>query len=205
MASLMDDILARYEQRRTQMQGQYPSEREMRRFAPPIGGASPPSWAGGFSPIMPPTTPMQMTPVRPMDSTLFGEDVGPRPLPMRAIDSTLAGYDMPAPMQPSRSANMGGPTAPGAPMQLASAAPSVRESFMQRLLGGPVYQSNGMPLLAQPQGPTPSGATLPPAMQATTPQQINFGNPDNPADFVRADRALMGLPEDALRIAGLLG
>jgi hypothetical protein len=40
---------------------------------------------------------------------------------------------------------------------------------------------------------------------ATTPQQINFGNPDNPADFVRADRALMGLPEDALRIAGLLG
>jgi hypothetical protein len=78
----------------------------------------------------------------------------------------------------------------GAPMQMASAAPSVRESFMQRLLSGPNYQSNSMPVM--PQG-------------ATTPQQINFGNPDNPADFVRADRALMGLPEDALRIAGLLG
>jgi hypothetical protein len=33
--------------------------------------------------------------VRPMDNTLFGEDVGPRPMPMIASDSTLAGYDMP--------------------------------------------------------------------------------------------------------------
>lgn len=33
--------------------------------------------------------------VRPMDSTLFGEDAGPRPSPMIASDSTLAGYDMP--------------------------------------------------------------------------------------------------------------
>jgi hypothetical protein len=33
--------------------------------------------------------------IRPMDSTLFGEDAGPRPSPMIASDSTLAGYDMP--------------------------------------------------------------------------------------------------------------
>jgi hypothetical protein len=137
--------------------------------------------AGYYTPPMP---------VRQMDSTLFGEDVGARPIPMRAMDSTLAGYDMPpnVPLPPRRPSM---PMAPaGAPMQLGSAAPSVRESFMQRLLGGPNYQSNSMPVM--PQG-------------ATTPQQINFGNPDNPADFVRADRALMGLPEDALRIAGLLG
>ena len=63
-------------------------------------------------------------------------------------------------------------------MQLASAAPSVRESFMQRLLSGPNYQSNSMPVM--PQG-------------ATTPQQINWGDPDSAADFVRANQAYMGL------------
>jgi hypothetical protein len=136
--------------------------------------------------------PMSQPPVsiRPMDSTFFGEDVGPRPAPMRAVDSTLAGYDMPVsfpaspPLPPRRPANLGAPT------QLASAAPSVRESFMQRLLSGQNYQSNSMPVV--PQG-------------VTTPQQINFGNPDNPADFFRAERALMGLPEETLRVAGLLG
>lgn len=206
MASLMDDIMARYQQRQTQMQGQYPSEREMRRFAPPVGGplptpALPPSPFGTIGQMfLPPANQMNSAiPVRPMDSTLFGEDVGPRPVPMRVMDSTLAGYDMPVPPARPAYSGYGGQdsprervamAAPGAPMQLASAAPSVRESFMQRLLSGPNYQSNSMPVM--PQG-------------ATTPQQINFGNPDNPADFVRADRALMGLPEEALRVAGLLG
>lgn len=120
-------------------------------------------------------------PVRQMDSTLFGEDVGARPAPMRAMDSTLAGYDMPpdVPLPPRRPADV------GAPMQLASAAPSVRESFMQRLLSGPNYQSNSMPALMTPQGPTPSGATMP--------QQINWGDPESAADFVRANQAYMGL------------
>jgi hypothetical protein len=120
-------------------------------------------------------------PVRQMDSTLFGEDVGARPIPMRAMDSTLAGYDMPpnVPLPPRRPADV------GAPMQLASAAPSVRESFMQRLLSGPNYQSNSMPALMTPQGPTPSGAAMP--------QQINWGDPDSAADFVRANQAYMGL------------
>jgi hypothetical protein len=70
-------------------------------------------------------------------------------------------------------------------MQLGSAAPSVRESFMQRLLSGPNYQSNSMPALMTPQGPTPSGAAMP--------QQINWGDPDSAADFVRANQAYMGL------------
>ena len=123
---------------------------------------------------MPPSVLSQAMPVRQMDSTLFGEDVGARPAPMRAMDSTLAGYDMP-PNVPRPSA----PMAPaGAPTQLASAAPSVRESFMQRLLSGPNYQSNSMPVM--PQG-------------ATTPQQINWGDPDSAADFVRANQAYMGL------------
>jgi hypothetical protein len=99
------------------------------------------------------------------------------------MDSTLAGYDMP-PNVATRRPSM--PMAPaGAPMQLGSAAPSVRESFMQRLLSGPNYQSNSMPALMTPQGPTPSGAAMP--------QQINWGDPDSAADFVRANQAYMGL------------
>lgn len=135
----------------------------------------------------------------PIPSMTAGRFNPPAAPPMAAPRQIAAAPMMAPPMPPPR------PTEPGAPMQLASAAPSVRESFMQRLLRGPEYQSNSLPVIAQPQGPTPSGAALPPMMQAQTPQQINFGNPDNPADFVRADRALMGLPEEALRVAGLLG
>jgi hypothetical protein len=40
--------------------------------------------------------PQQPAYVRQMDSSLFGEDPGPRPAPIRAADSTLAGYDAPA-------------------------------------------------------------------------------------------------------------
>jgi hypothetical protein len=83
------------------------------------------------------------------------------------------------------------PANAGAPMQLGSAAPSVRESFMQRLLGGPNYQSNSMPVV--PQG------------GAQSVRDINFADPDNAADFFRAERALRALPEETLRMAGLLG
>lgn len=142
---------------------------------------APPSFAGGFSPTMPPSVraPMMMA-APPLQMPQMAPAVPQLP-PVREVG---AAPGMGVPMPPPR------PAAASAPMQLASAAPSVRESFMQRLLSGPNYQSNSMPVM--PQG-------------ATTPQQINFGNPDNPADFVRADRALMGLPEEALRVAGLLG
>ena len=161
---------------------------------------TPPSFAGGFSPTMPPSV---RAPVMIAAPPLQMPQMPPAVPPLPPAREVGAAPGMGVPMPPPRPANIG--AAPGAPMQLASAAPSVRESFMQRLLGGPEYQSNSLPVIAQPQGPTPSGAALPPMMQAQTPQQINFGNPDNPADFVRADRALMGLPEEALRVAGLLG
>lgn len=51
--------------------------------------------AGGDPEPRPLTIPASRPQIRPMDSTLFGEDVGPRPSPMIASDSTLAGYDMP--------------------------------------------------------------------------------------------------------------
>lgn len=101
---------------------------------------------------------------------------------------------MPAAMPPMP------PPRPSAPMPLPSAAPapSVRQGFMQRLLGGPVYQSTGGTLIAQPQGAMPTtGAPMAPVMTPTRPQDINWGDPNNPADFVRADQALRGL--------GLLG
>ena len=51
--------------------------------------------ASGAPEPRPLTIPASRSQVAPMDSTLFGEDVGPRPSPMIASDSTLAGYDMP--------------------------------------------------------------------------------------------------------------
>lgn len=121
---------------------------------------------------------------------------GLMPLPQTAPMAPPAAA--PPPMTPPRPAV---PPAPvGAPMQLAGGVqpPSVRESFMQRLLSGPVYQSTGETLIAQPQGAMPmTGAPMAPAMTPMRPQDINWGNPENPADFVRADQALRGL--------GLLG
>ena len=91
------------------------------------------------------------------------------PLPPPRPAAPASGFVPPAnvPLPPPRPADM-----------------SVRESFLQRLLGNPT-QSNSMPVLMTPQGPTPSGSALP--------QQVNWGDPDNPADFVRASQALQGL------------
>lgn len=84
------------------------------------------------------------------------------PLPPPRPAAPASGFVPPAnvPLPPSRPADM-----------------SVRESFMQRLLGNPT-QSNAMPVL-------PSGATLP--------SQVNWGDAENPADFFRASQALQGL------------
>jgi hypothetical protein len=190
MATLMDFIMA---QRGDQSDPRFAANQQAMELqnlaanAQRPGMMPPPAFAGGFSPTMQPMQRAPMMMAAPPLS-LMSENLPPIPpsgvpvLPPAREIGAAPGMGMP--LQPPRPANI------GAPMQLGSAAPSVRESFMQRLLGGPNYQSNSMPVM--PQG-------------ATTPQQINFGNPDNPADFVRADRALMGLPEDALRIAGLLG
>lgn len=84
------------------------------------------------------------------------------PLPPPRPAAPASGFVPPAnvPLPPPRPADM-----------------SVRESFMQRLLGNPT-QSNSMPVL-------PAGATLP--------SQVNWGDAENPADFFRASQALQGL------------
>lgn len=113
------------------------------------------------------------------------------PAPMMMGAGMPMALQQPAPM-PVAPMPTPRPTAPAAaPMPLPSAAPapSVREGFMQRLLGGPNYQSNNMPVVMSPQGPMASGGFLP--------QSVNWGDPESAADFFRADQAARQL--------GLLG
>jgi hypothetical protein len=48
-------------------------------------------------------------------------------------------------------------------------------------------------IMAGQQGQANTSAQSPAMMQAQTPQQINFGDPESSADFFRADQALRGL------------
>lgn len=111
------------------------------------------------------------------------------PAPMMMSAGMPMALQQPAPMPPAPP--MTPPRPAAAPMQIAPApaAPSVREGFMQRLLGGPNYQSNNMPVVMSPQGPMASGGFLP--------QSVNWGDPESATDFFRADQAARQL--------GLLG
>jgi hypothetical protein len=183
MATLMDFIMA---QRGDQSDPRFAANQQAMELqniaanAQRPGMMPPPAFAGGFSPTMQPMQRAPMMMAAPPLS-LMSDNFPPIPpsgvpvLPPPREVGAAPGMNVP----PPRPANI------GAPMQLGSAAPSVRESFMQRLLSGPNYQSNSMPALMTPQGPTPSGAAMP--------QQINWGDPDSAADFVRANQAYMGL------------
>lgn len=111
----------------------------------------------------------QPIPVREMDSTLFGEDSGPRPAPMRAVDSTLAGYDLPRdiPMPPRRPTNImpsEGPMPPPRPREVEAA-----KSILSSIFGGQNYQSNNRPVVED--------------------RKVNWGDSDRASDFFRAERA----------------
>ena len=70
-----------------------------------------------------------------------------------------------------------------APMASSVTAPARPQGFFEQLFKGPQYQSNNMPVNAMPQGPMPgTGATIP--------SYINYGDPNNAADFFRADALL---------------
>lgn len=108
--------------------------------------------------------------------------------PMMMSAGMPVSLQQPAPMP---AAPMPAPRPAAAPMQIAPApaVSSVREGFMQRLLGGPNYQSNNMPVVMSPQGQMASGGFVP--------QSVNWGDPESAADFFRADQAARQL--------GLLG
>jgi hypothetical protein len=82
------------------------------------------------------------------------------------------------PMPPQRPAGMGFPANP--PM------PPPRPAGIGAQPPRPDFQSNGMEVLMQQQGPMPGGGTIPPV--------INWGDANNAADFFRADKAMMQNP-----------
>jgi len=187
MATLMDFIMA---QRGDQSDPRFAANQQAMELqniatnAQRPGMMPPPAFAGGFSPTM---QPMQRAPMMMAAPPLSLMSDNFPPIPPSGVPALPPAREVGAApgMQLPRPANT------GAPMQLGSAAPSVRESFMQRLLSGPNYQSNSMPVV--PQG------------GAQSVRDINFADPDNAADFFRAERALRALPEETLRMAGLLG
>jgi hypothetical protein len=70
-----------------------------------------------------------------------------------------------------------------APAATSATAPARPQGFFEQLFKGPQFQSNNMPVNAMPQGPMPgTGATMP--------SYINYGDPNNAADFFRADALL---------------
>jgi hypothetical protein len=70
-----------------------------------------------------------------------------------------------------------------APIAGSAGVPNRPQGFFEQLFKGPQYQSNNMPVNAMPQGPMPgTGATMP--------SYINWGDPNNAADFFRADALL---------------
>lgn len=117
----------------------------------------------------------EMMPARAMDSTLFGEDVGPRPAPMRQIsplDSSMSGQDVFGPMPPRRPANLPGardiPLPPRRPEGIGSDTRAA-ESVLSRIFSGRDYQTNSRPVVQD--------------------RRVNFGDPESAADFFRAERA----------------
>ena len=114
----------------------------------------------------------EMMPARAMDSTLFGEDVGPRPAPMRQIsplDSSMSGQDV---LPPRRPANLPGardiPMPPRRPEGIGSDTRAA-ESILSRIFSGRDYQSNSRPVVED--------------------RRVNWGDPESAADFFRAERA----------------
>jgi len=154
---------------------------------------------GGRAPVTP--TPERQQMFDTLSSYGAGMPISqPPPVARPAPAPMMMGAGMPMALQPQPMAQpmpvapvppMPPPRPAAAPMQIAPApaAPSVREGFMQRLLGGPNYQSNNMPVVMSPQGPMASGGFLP--------QSVNWGDPESAADFFRADQAARQL--------GLLG
>jgi hypothetical protein len=70
-----------------------------------------------------------------------------------------------------------------APMASSVTAPAREQGFFEKLFKGPQYQSNNLPVNAVPQGAMNfTGETMP--------SYINWGDPNNAADFFRADALL---------------
>lgn len=77
---------------------------------------------------------------------------------------------------------------PPRPIQSATATEAPKPSdpgFWSKIFSGQDYQSNSMPTIMTPQGPTDTGAVMP--------QSVNWGDPNNSADYFRAAAAAQRL------------
>ena len=168
MATLMDLIMREY--------GSVPS-------APT---ASPMDMRRTFLPTFPQATAPMMPPSGPSNPmAALGT-----PAQQRSDFERMVGIS--APTQPNPLANpaLNTPVVAGldttnrpAPMASSVTAPARPQGFFEQLFKGPQYQSNNLPVNAMPQGPMPgTGAPMP--------SYINYGDPNNAADFFRADALL---------------
>ena len=185
MASLMDTIMQQYYSRSSGGSGSSPSNPMM---STSIGQ--------GLTP-----NPVQ----RPFTPSAFGPLVNPRmgsfiePAPVSAfMGGPPSQYGSATPMAPP-SMPMGEPGYSGAAgAMVPTAAEAARRNlpgrtpgFLDRMLSGPDYQSNNMPVNMQAAGPAMQGQQMPNT-------GINWGDAQSAADFFRADQMLRQNP-------GLLG
>jgi len=111
------------------------------------------------------------------------------------------GSDIPAPLapvrpnarQPAAGGNTVGSSAAGSTAP-ASPAAGAERSVMERLFGGPEYQSNSRLVVNRPQGTENDKSPM---------TELNWGDNDRAADFVRADRAMQALQKGGEEFAGM--
>ena len=75
----------------------------------------------------------------------------------------------------------------------ATAAAGAERSLMERLFGGPEYQSNSRLVVDRPQGTENDKSPM---------TELNWGDNDRAADFVRADRAMQALQKGGEEFIG---
>jgi len=144
------------------------------------------------APMMPPSVPLP--PPRPSTYGVLPQFESPGlaspALQRAAFERMLAEGGIATPKNPMDVSGANTPVVAGldatnrpAPMASSVTAPAREQGFFEKLFKGPQYQSNNMPVNAMPQGPMPgTGATMP--------SYINYGDPNNAADFFRADALL---------------
>lgn len=143
-------------------------------------------------PVLPP--PVPLPPVRPSTfgtlSPFQPAPIPPAELQRAAFERMLAEGGINTPKTPADVVAAKTPIVAGldttnrpAPIASSVTAPAREQGFFEQLFKGPQYQSNNLPVNAMPQGPMPgTGAAMP--------SYINYGDPNNAADFFRADALL---------------
>jgi hypothetical protein len=144
------------------------------------------------APMMPPSVPLP--PPRPSTYGVLPQFESPGlaspALQRAAFERMLAEGGIATPKNPMDVSGANTPVVAGldtanrpAPMASSVTAPARPQGFFEQLFKGPQYQSNNMPVNAMPQGPMlGTGAPMP--------SYINYGDPNNAADFFRADALL---------------